>query len=59
MSSMLFVCAREGKHAMRTKNDVVVEGNDEREEGENVISKKRARGCSTADVDARLICRPS
>ncbi|KAH7862728.1 hypothetical protein Vadar_008666 [Vaccinium darrowii] len=32
VSSMLFVCAREGKHATRTKNDVVVEGNDEREE---------------------------
>ncbi|KAH7866383.1 hypothetical protein Vadar_019695 [Vaccinium darrowii] len=40
VSSMLFVCAREGKHVARTKNDVVVEGNDEREEGENIFDAK-------------------
>ncbi|KAH7850623.1 hypothetical protein Vadar_000511 [Vaccinium darrowii] len=49
VTSILFVCAKEGKYVANANNqkDGVVEGNDEREEHEKVISKKRPRSCST------------
>ncbi|KAF7128985.1 hypothetical protein RHSIM_Rhsim10G0133400 [Rhododendron simsii] len=47
VTNMVFVCAKEGKYMAKTKSDGVVEGNDEREEDENMIPKKRARNCST------------
>lgn len=46
---MLFVCAKEGKYVVNANNqkEGVLEGNDEREEHEKVIPKKRPRSCST------------
>ncbi|KAI8572762.1 hypothetical protein RHMOL_Rhmol01G0225400 [Rhododendron molle] len=50
VTGMLFVCAKEGKYIAKIENDGVVEvleENDETEEDEKVIPKKRARSCST------------
>ncbi|KAH7863937.1 hypothetical protein Vadar_023830 [Vaccinium darrowii] len=47
VTSMLFVCAKEGKYVAKIEKDGV-EGNDEREEDDKVIPKKRKRSCSTA-----------
>ncbi|KAH7841353.1 hypothetical protein Vadar_028708 [Vaccinium darrowii] len=37
VSSMLLVCAKEGKHVAKTNNDGVIEGNDVRDQDEKVI----------------------
>ncbi|KAH7859317.1 hypothetical protein Vadar_034511 [Vaccinium darrowii] len=47
VTSMLFVCAKEGKYVAKTEKDGV-EGNDEAGEDDKVIPKKRKRSCSTA-----------
>ncbi|KAH7842047.1 hypothetical protein Vadar_000783 [Vaccinium darrowii] len=47
VSSMLLVCAKEGKHVAKTNNDGVIEGNGVRDQDEKVIPKKRVRSCST------------
>ncbi|KAF7136014.1 hypothetical protein RHSIM_Rhsim08G0130400 [Rhododendron simsii] len=48
VTSMLFVCAKEGKYVAKIENDGVMEENDETEEDGKRIQKKRARSCSTA-----------
>ncbi|XP_058185024.1 protein FAR1-RELATED SEQUENCE 11-like isoform X2 [Rhododendron vialii] len=52
---MVFVCTKEGRYMAKTKSDGVVEGNDEREEDENVIPKKRARNCSTVRCGCKAL----
>ncbi|KAH7864430.1 hypothetical protein Vadar_029527 [Vaccinium darrowii] len=47
VTSMLFVCAKEGKYVAKTEKDGVEE-NDEPGEDDKVIPKKRKRSCSTA-----------
>ncbi|KAH7838091.1 hypothetical protein Vadar_021972 [Vaccinium darrowii] len=47
MTSMLFVCAKEGKYVAKTEKDGVEE-NDEPGEDDKVIPKKRKRSCSIA-----------
>ncbi|KAH7857091.1 hypothetical protein Vadar_008929 [Vaccinium darrowii] len=57
VSSMLFVCAKEGKHVPWAKKDGVVEEIDEREKDENMISKKRVRSCSTIRCECKAQLR--
>ncbi|PSS21256.1 Protein FAR1-RELATED SEQUENCE like [Actinidia chinensis var. chinensis] len=47
VTSVLFVCAKEGKYIPKTEKDGV-EGNDERVKDDKVLPKKRKRSCSTA-----------
>ncbi|XP_058189603.1 protein FAR1-RELATED SEQUENCE 5-like [Rhododendron vialii] len=50
VTSMLFVCAKEGKYVAKIENDGVMEENDENEETDEDgkgIPRKRARSCST------------
>ncbi|GFZ13157.1 hypothetical protein Acr_23g0015420 [Actinidia rufa] len=47
VTSVLFVCAKEGKYVTKAEKDGV-EGNDERVEDDKVLPKKRKRSCSTA-----------
>ncbi|KAG5542530.1 hypothetical protein RHGRI_022167 [Rhododendron griersonianum] len=57
VTSILFVCAKEGKYCARPKNDGVVEGDDKREEDEEVKTKKRFRNCSTVRCDCKAHLR--
>ncbi|KAF7149366.1 hypothetical protein RHSIM_Rhsim03G0133600 [Rhododendron simsii] len=57
VTSMLFVCAKEGKYCARPKNDGVMEGDDKREEDEEVKTKKRFRNCSTVRCDCKAHLR--
>ncbi|KAG5531199.1 hypothetical protein RHGRI_025975 [Rhododendron griersonianum] len=57
VTSMLFVCAKEGKYVARPKNDGFVEGDDKREEDEEVKTKKRFRNCSTVRCDCKAHLR--
>ncbi|KAF7139583.1 hypothetical protein RHSIM_Rhsim07G0153800 [Rhododendron simsii] len=57
VTSMLFVCAKEGKYFARPKNDGVMEGDDKREEDEEVKTKKRFRNCSTIRCDCKAHLR--
>ncbi|KAG5539891.1 hypothetical protein RHGRI_020196 [Rhododendron griersonianum] len=50
---MLFVCAKEGKYVAKPKNDGVMEGDEKREEDEEVKTKKRFRNRSTVRCDCK------
>ncbi|GFS35740.1 hypothetical protein Acr_00g0041740 [Actinidia rufa] len=47
VTSVLFVCAKEGMYVRKAEKEGV-KGNDEREEDDKVLPKKRKRSCSTA-----------
>ena len=47
VTSVLFVCAKEGMYVRKVEKDSV-ERTDEREEDDKILSKKRKRSCSTA-----------
>ncbi|KAG5565027.1 hypothetical protein RHGRI_001041 [Rhododendron griersonianum] len=57
VTSILFVCAKEGKYCARPKSDGVVEGDEKREEDEEVKTKKRFRNRSTVRCDCKAHLR--